>query len=529
MYKRSAYLFFLLCFVLGIMCTRLALIGQGLVQSAAGMSNSVSVTADSSRGMIYDRNMKPLVNSERKKYIAVKPDVQAYEENKKYIPEAERQLVFEEISSGRIGISEAVNAADNEENLLFEKLIRYPSEGFCAHLIGYTDSSGHGVSGLEKYYDEILSRNGGSIKIICSVDARRNPLKGEKMKYESDGYASAAGISVTIDTDAQTVAEKAAAQYGLDRGAIVILTVDSSEILALVSTPCFDRNNIAESLEDPSSPFVNRAVTPYSVGSVFKAAVACAAVESGVPEGLLYNCTGEYTIGENSFGCHKKDGHGELDMQGAMTVSCNPYFINLAETVGKESICETGRKLGLGKRIELCDGWYTPSGIMPDEAELVSRQDLANLAFGQGRLLASPLQMAALYAAIANEGVYRRPSLMKGIINENGETVMAAELPAPRRVMKKETAEAVGRMLFATVNDGSSGKAKPESKTAAGKTATAQSGQFKENGEEIIRSWFCGYFPYESPKYAVAILKEDGRGGTADCAPIFKYIADNLE
>ena len=527
MYKRSAKLFFIICFVFGIMCVRLALIEEGVVSSASNIGNSISVTAASSRGMIYDRNMKALVNDEREKYIAIKPDRQSLEMNLQYVSAEKRQAVINENNSGRIALAKSDEAAENDGNLIFEKAVRY-SPDLCAHLIGYTDSSSQGVSGLEKYYDSILSENGGSLKIICSVDARSNSLKGEKMKAEDEGYLSPAGIQITVDRELQQTARTALEKLRIDKGAIVVLKVDTSEILAMASAPEFDRNNIEKSLSDRASPFINRAVTPYSVGSVFKAVVAAAAIENGVATDFKYTCSGEYIIGENRFGCHKKEGHGELNMNSAMTVSCNPYFINLALTVGKENICKMGERLGLGRQIEICDGWYAPSGIMPDEDELVSKQDLANIAFGQGRLMASPLQMAAVYAAIANGGVYRRPSLMKSIIDESGIAVMKAELPAPRRVMKKETAAAVGAMLYKTVNEGSEGRAKSDSVSAAGKTATAQSGQFKADGSEITQSWFCGYFPYESPKYAVAILKEDGKGGSADCAPVFRFLADSF-
>ena len=166
---------------------------------------------------------------------------------------------------------------------------------------------------------------------------------------------------------------------------------------------------------------------------------------------------------------------------------------------------------------------------MPSAEEIKSSQDRANLSFGQGRLLASPLQMTAVYAAIANGGVYRAPSLMRSIIDKNRLEYMRAQLPFSRRVMTEETAQKVGELLNFTTENGSASKAKPDNMRIAGKTATAQSGQFDSNGNEITQSWFCGYFPYETPKYAVTVLKENGRGGSSDCAPVFKYIAENIK
>lgn len=130
-----------------------------------------------------------------------------------------------------------------------------------------------------------------------------------------------------------------------------------------------------------------------------------------------------------------------MNMYSAMAESCNPYFISLALKTGKENICAMGENLGLGQKIELADGWETKSGIMPSADSLISEADLCNLAFGQGKLLASPLQMSAVYAAVANNGVYRAPSLMKAVTDETGKEIKRAELPVPRRVMSVDTAK----------------------------------------------------------------------------------------
>lgn len=528
MFRRVVVLFFCFCFILGILGARLVVINEDTSISAAYAANSVSVTADTSRGMIYDRNMKPLVSTEAKQMIAVKPDLDSLAEVSSDISVEDRNSVFEQVSGKRIGLGRAAKAEESDSSLVFDTYPRYSSDGLAVHLIGYTDAEGNGVIGIEKYYNSILLQSSGVLKVICSVDARRNSLKGVKMTLENDNYLSSAGVQLTLDRDIQTICENALVLYGIGTGAAVVLDTDTSEILALASVPEFSQIAPADSLDDENSPFINRAITPYSVGSVFKAIVAAAATESGIPADFSYTCNGSYQIGENVFRCHDRQGHGAMDMFTGMINSCNPYFINLAINTGKERICQLGEALGLGSSIELCDGWYAQSGIMPTSDSLVSPQDLANLAFGQGKLLASPLQMCAVYAALANGGVYRQPSLMKAIIDENSEAIMLAELPAGRRVLHSQTAATVGKLLEKTVETGSSGKAQPYRISAAGKTATAQSGQFDANGNEITQSWFCGYFPYDNPKYAVTVFKENGTGGSADCAPVFKYIAEKI-
>lgn len=528
MYKRVAKLFFMLCLFFGVLLARIVLIDISEDTSAVNTNNNLSFSADKSRGTVYDCNMQPLVNTEKETYIAVKPTVSALSELSGVISQDEQKALYGQISDKKIGVIKTDKNYSSESAITFSLLKRYEDDGLCVHLIGYTDYDSQGVCGIEKYYNTLLNENSGELRIICPVDAKGNVLAGGEISVQSSNYGSYAGVVLTIDKQIQSVCEEALKKYAIEKGAVVVLDVKTSQIKAMASVPEFSQNSPQESLNDENAPFINRAITPYSVGSVFKSIVAAAALENNVTDEKSYLCNGSVEIGAVNFGCHEKSGHGSLNMAQAMAVSCNPYFINLAIEVGKESICTLSENLGLGKEIELCDGWYTQSGIMPTAESIVSSQDLANIAFGQGKILASPLQMTAVYAAIANGGIYRSPSLMCSIVDRNRIEYMKAELPASRRVMSDQTAKKVGELLYYAVENGSAIKAKPDNINIAGKTATAQSGQFDENGNEIIQSWFCGYFPYENPKYAVTVFKENGTGGTVDCAPVFKYIAENI-
>lgn len=529
MYKRVYAVFFIFCLLIGVVYARLVIIEESGVNTAAVRGHTVSVPVSRSRGMIYDYKLRPLVNSENEGYVAVKPTLSAFEKIKDKIPEQYKNAVFNEISKGRIAVFPSSEKIIGSDSLSFSSVNRYYDDGLCVHTVGYINSDGKGVSGIEKYYDKLLNSEKGSLKIVCEVDARSNALEGEALRAEGDNYNSFAGVALTIDRDIQNICENALKEFNIDKGAAVVLDVKTSEIRAMASVPEFSQNDPAKALESEGAPFINRAITPYAVGSVFKIVVSAAALETGIKTETSYNCQGSVKLGTQQFNCHKKAGHGVLNMFSATAQSCNPYFINLALMTGKKSICTMAANLGLGKQIELCDGWYAKAGIMPTSERLVSQQDIANLAFGQGELLASPLQMAAVYAAIANGGVYRAPSLMQSIIDKNRTEIMRAELPANRRAMSEKTADLVKEMLLETVEKGSGSKAKPDNMKVAGKTATAQSGEFNEAGEEKTRSWFCGFFPYENPQYAVAVLKEDGNGGSADCGPVFRYIAENVK
>lgn len=527
--KRVIILFFVFVLALGTLSVRMLCISAGSASIAAQASHSISAVVGETRGYIYDRNMRPLVNDERGLAVAVKPTIQALNSAGAVLSDTvDKNDLYKTVENGKIAVSAADVPLSETDAKTVSRISRYSENGLAVHLVGYINSDGAGVCGLEQYYNDVLKDARGVLRARCGVDAKGRLLDGAELQFTSENYDSPAGVQVTIDRKIQQIAEEALEKFEIGTGAVVVLDTETSEILAMASVPEFSQLHPEKSLDAEDSPFVNRAITPYSVGSVFKAVVAAAAIENGTDESFSYTCAGAYTIGETVFNCHQHEGHGTQNLSAATANSCNPYFIDLALHTGRENVCAMSENLGLGTKIELADGFYTKSGISPAAYTLTSAQDLANLAFGQGELLASPLQMTAVYAAIANGGIYRAPSLMKSIIDASGEAVQRAFLPTPRRVMSEETADRVGALLKYTVENGSGKRAKPANGTAAGKTATAQSGWFDENGVEVTQSWFCGYFPYETPRYAVTVLKENGEGGSADCAPVFRYIAEEI-
>ncbi len=529
MQKRIIALFFLFALCMGSLGMRMLTISNSAAVSGSAQSgNTVSAAVGETRGYIYDCRMRPLVNCETTLSVAIQPSLTALNAAGEVICDTNKDALYERIADGKIAVTQANAPLNTDGAKTVRRVERYKSEGLCVHLIGYINADGDGVCGIEKYYDSILKDARGVLKARCAVDAKGRLLDGAALTFTEENYNSPAGVMLTIDRDIQKIAQDALRKFEIGTGAVVVLDTATSEIRAMASVPTFDQNHPADFLDAADSPFLNRAITPYSVGSVFKAITAAAAIEGGINEDFSYTCTGSYTIGETVFNCHEQAGHGTQGMAQAMANSCNPYFIDLALHAGRESLCTMAENLGLGAKIELADGFYTKTGILPAAYTLTSEQDLANLAFGQGELLASPLQMTAVYAAIANGGVYRTPSLMKAIIDASGEEVKRAFLPNSRRAMSAETAERVGALLKYAVENGSGRRAVPANSTAAGKTATAQSGWFLENGAEVTQSWFCGYFPYETPRYAITVLKENGQGGSADCAPVFKFIADEI-
>lgn len=527
--KRLVVVFSLFAFCMGLLCMNLIAINANpKIAQTALSKNSTGVLVGETRGSIYDYRGAPLVNESSELIALVKPTEEALEEAKNAIlPESDAEIQ-ENLQKGKVLKVAACAAVQTDNAKTVRTVERYQDRGTAVHLIGYVNKDKEGVCGIEKAYDSLLKRTGGTLYARCSVNAKGKVLEGAPLILDNQNYHSKAGVKLTLDKRIQRLCEAALLEFGVEKGAVVVLDADSAEIRAMASVPVFNQNAPGEALTREDAPFLNRAVTPYAVGSVFKSVVAAAALEQGIKEDFSYTCLGEDTVGKTVFHCHKREGHGNVNMYSAMAYSCNPYFIRLFERVGKEAVLSMGENLGLGAPIELADDYYTPSGNFPTAEDLRSPQDEANLAFGQGTLLASPLQMAALYTALANDGVYRAPSLMRAIVNSSGEEEQRAFLPYPRCTMSKETAKKVQKLLIYTVENGSCHRAKPANSSAAGKSGTAQSGSRNAQNEEINHSWFCGWFPSENPRYVMSVLKEDGEGGSTDCAPIFKSIAEGI-
>ena len=224
-----------------------------------------------------------------------------------------------------------------------------------------------------------------------------------------------------------------------------------------------------------------------------------------------------------TFNCHKKDGHGILNMEEAVAQSCNTYFINLALEVGGDGITEMAKDFGFGVPTVFSETVKTRSGNLPEKVD--SKAATANLSFGQGELTATPVQICSMMATVANGGRYVRPYLVEGEADVNGRVTRISGYSERRQIISSGTAELLRRFLVAVVERGSGSRAKSDIVDCAGKTATAQTGK-TENGSEIYNAWFAGYFPAEEPKYAVVILKENGGEGAVSCAPVFREIAE---
>lgn len=494
-------------------------------QQAGTAASSMSVDIKTLRGTIYDCNLEPLTNGETSLYAAAKPTGAALGQLKgKVLPEV-FDSILERMSAGKpVAVkidSSIVQSGDIKE---IEVAERYLSNSLACHVIGYLDSAGQGISGVEKSFDSLLAQGQSTVRVRFSSNAKGRVMIGEEISVEGDGIPQS-GVVLTIDKTIQTITENALDNSGAECAAAVVIEIESGAIRACVSRPLFDQNSIADSLNDENSPLINRAFLPFSVGSVFKPVVAAAALECGISESFKYDCVGSVTHNGVTFNCHEENGHGVLNMEGAVANSCNTYFVALAIETGAYNIIKTAKEFGIGSETVFSQGVISAAGYLPDADTLDSNAALANISFGQGALTATPVQICNAMASIARGGVYIEPYLVEGETDDNGVFTKIRSYGERKQIISYKTARLLQGFLEKVVTQGSGSRAQSEFVASAGKTATAQTGK-SENGEEIYNAWFAGYFPADNPRYAVAVLKENGGEGALSCAPVFKEIAE---
>ncbi|MBR4761949.1 MAG: hypothetical protein IK086_04880, partial [Clostridia bacterium] len=515
---RVAVCYFLALLMLFTCALRVVVLNaQGLNEVSAGQSE-YKINIARVRGTVYDCNMVRLTNNEPYTVAAVAPTPGAIMAVSDCLSDGSRQNLFENLKGNKPAICEVTGTVE-ADGVATKTLYRTRGTADACHIIGYLDSSGHGAAGLEAAYDDLLYSN-EYISAVVETDGKGNMLNGIKPRF-TGGDGAECGVVSTVDMEIQKAVFEAAKD--INKGAVVVSEVKTGEIKALLSLPQFDTGDISSYLSDENSPFINRALRAYSVGSVFKSCVAAAGIERGMGY-YEYDCTGSTYIVDRYFKCHKTEGHGAVDLRQALAFSCNCYFYNFAAATGGEPIYKMARNLNFGAGMEIADNIKSSGGAIPDLNTLLNPARLANFSIGQGDFAASPIGLIPLYTSIANGGRYYLPSLVKGVIN--GGEYTAYGKGNPTVAMSKSTADTLKSYLVDVLVEGTAAGAMPQTVTAAGKTATAQTGRVDKNGKKINNSWFCGFFPAEEPEYVVIIMSEEAGGSVTSAA--FAEIADRI-
>ena len=417
----------------------------------------------------------------------------------------------------------------------------YPHGAAAAHVLGYvgrdrpqTPPGGDffhydvmgmkGRAGIESSMDGVLAGKPGGRLITVDVSGYRH---SETNRPAVPGH----DVRLTIDIRLQETLERLFADH---RGAAVAVNPGNGDILALVSAPSFDPNDLSPSIPaplwrqlnaNPYRPLLDRAISgAYPPGSVFKPCVALAALEAGVPPSVTYPCDGVYTLGTMRLRCSARYGHGpDVGLRYALEQSCNPFFCALGVRIGIGTIHDYAEKMGFGRRTGVPLAGES-TGLLPDPAwKLRVRNDAwragdtANLAIGQGLLLVTPLQVAMYTAALANGGRLLAPRLVEqGEIIDNRYQITDNRYPSQRDAYRL-----VRGGMYDVVNapKGTGRRAKVPGLEMAAKTGTAEYGPRSNRRKH---AWMIAFAPYDNPRIALAVLIEDGDSGGRTAAPIIR-------
>ncbi|HTA87363.1 MAG TPA: penicillin-binding protein 2 [Silvibacterium sp.] len=426
----------------------------------------------------------------------------------------------------------------------------YPKDGFAAHLIGYVGEVSEdmlndpryayyepgdvvGRSGVEESYDALLRGQDGSRDVLVDSHGR------EVGKLGTEHSKAGQSLKLTIDLDIQRAAENA---FGDRNGAVIAMDPHTGEILAMLSRPTFDPNAFSvrigredwnKLITDPNHPLLNKTIqAQLAPGSTFKIVMSLAGLEEDMAEDMKVDCTGGASFYGHFFACDKK--HGVLNVQQAISRSCDTYFYTLAVKLGITKIAKWAHAVGLGQKtgVDLPD---EASGVMPSEEwkmktfhEKWYAGETVSVGIGQGAVAVTPIQLARALSGIASGGVFMRPHV-----------VFPEELPQEYRTAMFDSFRGSGNVTFPidpdnweTITDGMAGATDPraggtafashlENIDFAGKTGTAQvishsAGTNKVSSviAERPHAWFVGIAPRRNPDIVVAVLWEHGGWGS---------------
>lgn len=530
MYKRCVILF--ACFM-GFICLaffRLDCVSNKTnLRDAAVSQQSYALPIAVARGTIYDCRRIPLVNNKKNLVAAVIPCVEALSALTPVTAPEKASELYKKCSGKTPFITEITRRIESPYVKIFEISIRYTGVTLAPHIIGYLSAEREGLCGIEKAYNSHLSADNKKICVKYSVDATGKMLPGKKEIAEDRSYLNSRGVILNMDSRIQAITEETANKY-ISRGAVIVSQVPDCKIRACASFPSFLPGSVENYLNDKNSPLLNRAFCSFNLGSVFKLITSAAALENGISENTLYNCEGINHVEDADFKCFNSIKHETVNMEQALAHSCNGYFIELIKKIPENALLKTAQKFRLGTATPIAPGLDSSSGCLPLPKSLQNIKTLANFSFGQGKLMATPIQIAAVINAIASGGIYSAPKLVQDVVDDGMKPIkggIGCNYEAPERVISETTSVKIKSHMKASVDYGTAQKGKPDDIEAAAKTSTAQTGII-EDGKKIEQSWFAGFFPYDKPEYCIVILSEAGRGGGESCGPVFKEIVTRM-
>jgi len=438
----------------------------------------------------------------------------------------------------------------------------YVNRSSAAHLLGYLGevnpdelkAGKHpdlragdliGKCGIEKAYDSILRGKRGGRQVVV------NALGQVMRAIEQVDAVPGKNLFLTIDHRLQRLAETLLNDAA---GAVVALDPRNGHVLVLVSSPPFDPNAFVSGIShknwealvsNPQHPMENKAIQgEYPPASTYKIITAIAGLEEGViDENTTFFCPGYYYFGNRAYRCWKKGGHGHMNVEKALTESCDVFFYQVGLRLGVDRIAKWAQRFGLGSPTGI-DIDQEASGLIPTAAWKKQKTGVPwqggenlSIAIGQGFDLVTPLQQAVMIAAVANGGIRYKPILIEAIQSADGkETADFKEKVMGQIQIRNRTLEIIRKALWNVVNTerGTAWRSRVEGLDICGKTGTAQVIERKEKMTEKEpnkrlenlkdHAWFIAYAPAQDPRIAVAVIVEHGEHGSSAAAPIAKEL-----
>lgn len=383
----------------------------------------------------------------------------------------------------------------------------YPYKNLFSHIVGRTLNGKTGIESSENFI--LLTSNANPIKKVM------NELAGEKNIGDN--------VITTLDVDLQNIASDA---LGDKKGAIIVMEPSTGKILAMVSKPNYDPNNIAndwEGLVEDSkgnSALINRATQGlYPPGSIFKILTALEYMREN--EDYIkyrYNCTGKGIFNDVLINCYNHTKHGEVDLIESFAKSCNTSFSNMGLTLDLDSF----------KR--LCEDFlfnndlptnlpYNKSSFVLDGKSNVS--DIAQTAIGQGKTQISPFHATLIVSAIANAGTLMKPYVIDRVENYNGDIIKKYMPSSYSTIISSSEASSLTKMMRSVVTDGTATALNNNKYTVAGKTGSAEFDK-----KQPAHAWFVGFAPAKKPKIVISVIVEGVGTGGKYAVPIAKKVMD---
>ncbi len=529
--------------------------GSDLTYLAADQWNR-EIPVVAARGVISDRNGTVLAGNKTTYSVFLRPNAV---KNKEYTAtvlsglfDLEPEKILEKISGGKVSeitIARQVSK-DSVEKLVSYDLAgvyysrdnsrRYTYNDALCQVLGFTANDGSGLSGIEKYYDNVLSGINGEIQYstdIIGVETENSVVVYKAAKNGDE-------IRLTIDMDIQLAAENAMKSVYSSANAkavsCIVINPQNFDILALANYPSYDLNDVPRDDTQTLNALSRNGLVSdiYEPGSTFKVVTAAANIEEYIrgnnkafSNSYVFNGSRTRTVDGTKIKCwsdHSNGKHSNQTLAEALNNSCNPCFTDIALSLGSETFYNYLNAFGLGNVTGLDFKGEALGMLVPQTA--VRDCDLARIGFGQ-TIAVTGVQLACAVGAAVNGGNYYVPHFLKSIVSADGKTVSEYKPVLKNKVISENASKALAQMLEGVVTEGSGKKAFIEGYRVGGKTGTAQKYEGGHVAQGKYVSSFCGFFPANKPEYLALIVVDEPQGtyyGSAVAAPVAKEIFEDI-